>query len=82
MKKMNIPDTAVVVPHRELSPETLLGVIEQFISRDGQDSGHVDISFEQKSNQVLRHLDDGKAVLVFDQKTNTCNIVVTDDMGR
>lgn len=70
----------VEIPHNQLSSEALQGVIEQFISKDGTDSGHVDTSFEAKISQVKKQLDSGRAVLLFDQKTGSCNIVSKDEL--
>ncbi len=78
-KKLKLPEHAVIVPHNELSPDALQGVIEQYISRDGVDSSHVDISFSQKAEQVTQSLKTGKAFLVYDQITNTCNIISKND---
>ena len=36
------------IPHRQLSDEALLGVIEEYISREGTDYGHREYSFEEK----------------------------------
>ncbi len=70
---------AVKVPHNRLSPEALKGVIEQFISRDGTDSGHIEISFEKKFSNVKKQLDSGRAVILFDQTTGSCNIISNDE---
>lgn len=80
MKKIKQPQTSVVIPHKELSHEALMGVIEQFITRDGTDSGHIDISFDRKVEQIMHQLDSGKAVIVFDSKLESCNIVSKDDL--
>lgn len=71
----------VVVPHHNLSVSALLGVIKQYISRDGIDSSHVDLSFEDKVEQVRSNLESGKALLVFDHRTQSCNILSKTDPG-
>ena len=76
---MNLPENAVIVPHNKLSKEALQGVIDQYISRDGIDSSHVDQSFEQKSEQVRESLKTGKALLIYDQVTTTCTIISKND---
>ena len=47
-------DTELIIPVDQLSPEALSGVIEQYIARDGIDSGHVEDSFEVKREAVRR----------------------------
>ena len=71
--------TAVKVPYNQLSPAALTGVIEEFVTRDGTDYGEVEVSLETKINQVLNQIKSGKAVIVFDQKTETCTILRGDD---
>ncbi len=71
--------TAVKVPYDQLSPEALQGVIEEFVTRDGTDYGEIEVSLKTKISQVLGQLKSGKAVIVFDQKTETCTILKSDD---
>lgn len=72
-------EVSVVIPYKKLSNTALLGVISQFVSRDGIDSSHVDISFEEKVLQVKENLEKGRAFIVFDHKTESCNIVSKND---
>ncbi len=70
---------AVKIPYKQLSSEALQGVIEEFVTRDGTDYGEYEISLETKISQVLKHLKSGKAVIVFDQKSETCTILKSND---
>ncbi|MBU8910258.1 MAG: YheU family protein [Desulfobacterales bacterium] len=67
------------IPYDQLSPEALQGVIEEFVTRDGTDYGEIEVSLETKISQVLGQLKSGKTVIVFDQKTETCTILKSDD---
>ncbi len=69
----------VKIPYDQLSPEALHGVIEEFVTRDGTDYGETEAPLETKVAQVLAQLKSGRAVVVFDQKTVTCNILRNDD---
>ncbi len=69
----------MIIPYGKLSPEALQGVIEQFITRDGPDSGHSDVSFERKVEQVKRQLETGTALILYDETLHSCNIVSRDD---
>ena len=66
---------AIKIPYTELSPEALHGVIEEFVTRDGTDYGEIEVPLETKIAQVLGQLKAGKAGVVFDQKSATCNII-------
>lgn len=70
---------AVKIPYGQLSPEALQGVIEEFVTRDGTDYGEIEVPLETKVAQVLAQLKSRKAVIVFDQETETCNILSSDD---
>ncbi len=70
--------SALKIPYDQLNPDTLHGVIEEFVTRDGTDYGEVEVSLETKISQVLGQLKSGKAVIVFDQATETCNILRSD----
>jgi uncharacterized protein len=66
----------IVVPHTDLSPEALTGVIESFVLREGTDYGERDVPFETKVLQVRRQLDRREAEIVYDQSTESIDIVV------
>ena len=67
----------VVIPHRELSPEALRGVMESFVLREGTDYGEREVSLEQKVAQVLRQLERGEAQIIFDATLQSVDIVVS-----
>lgn len=70
-----VPLEPVVVPHTDLSPELLRGVIEAFVLREGTDYGAVEMSLEQKVARVVRQLEQGKAEISFDPNDETVSIV-------
>jgi uncharacterized protein YheU (UPF0270 family) len=63
----------------KLSTEALQGVVEEFISRGGTDYGAIEASMETKVRQVKCQLENGIAVLVFDDETETANIFLAND---
>jgi hypothetical protein len=73
--------TGLIIPFNELSPEALQGVIQEFVTRDGTDYGEREIPLDTKVQKVMNQLHSGKVVIVFDQKTETCNIVSKDALG-
>jgi uncharacterized protein YheU (UPF0270 family) len=66
----------VEVPHGELSPEALRGVVESFVLREGTDYGERDVAFETKVQQVLRQLERREARIMFDPVTESVDIVL------
>jgi uncharacterized protein YheU (UPF0270 family) len=68
----------VEIPWRTLSPESLRGLIEAFVGREGTDYGLVERDLEEKVEDVLGQLRRGEARVLFDPETETTNIVLTD----
>ncbi len=65
----------MIIPFEKLSEETLENLIEEFVSREGTDSGYVKGSLEQNVTRVKGLLQKKLAFIVYDEKTETCNIV-------
>ena len=63
------------IPHRQLSPTALRAVVEEFVTRDGTDHSSV----EHRIELVLRQLDVGDVELHFEPKTETCNILPSNE---
>lgn len=72
----------VEIPHGELSPEALNGVVESFVLREGTDYGERDVPLEQKVDAVRRQLDRGEARIVFDPATESIDIVTVPPRER
>ena len=70
------PLPPIVVPHTELSPDALMGVIQSFVLREGTDYGAQEVAFDTKVEQVRRQLERREAEIVFDQNTESIDIVV------
>ena len=68
-----------IIPVNKISSEALQGVIEEFISRDGTDYGEIEASQETNFRQVKYKLENGLAVLIFDDEAETTNIFLNDD---
>ena len=71
------PEPPVIVPHEELSPDALRGVIEAFVLREGTEYGERDVSLDVKVSQVMWQLQRGEAQIVFDLESEEIGIVVT-----
>lgn len=69
----------MIIPHQQLSADALNALVEDFVTRDGTDYGTMEVSLAQKSRQVIRQLQQGKIVIVYDAATETCNIVRKED---
>ena len=68
-------EAGIEIPFARIDPETLQRMIEEFVSRDGADWAESGCALEDKVQQVLRQLRDGQVRVVYDQKSQTANLV-------
>jgi uncharacterized protein YheU (UPF0270 family) len=68
----------IPVPHTELSPDALRGVIESFVLREGTEYGEREYSLDEKVTHVMRQLERREAQIVFYPATETIDIVVVE----
>jgi uncharacterized protein YheU (UPF0270 family) len=63
------------IPWNQLSAQVLHGLIEEFITREGTDYGEREFSLTEKVDQVKTQIKRGDVVIVFDEKSETCNLL-------
>ena len=71
----------VAVPHTELSADALVGVIKEFVLREGTDYGEREFTLEQKIAHVRAQLESGDARILFDPDSASIDIVKTPRRG-
>jgi hypothetical protein len=64
-----------VIPHDQLQPETLRALVEEFVTRDGAIHGHADVPIESQISTLLRQIQAGAAVIVYDQASESCSVI-------
>ena len=75
-KSVGLKEEGVVIPYEQLEPETLQNLIQEFVTRDGNDWGDVEGALENNVGQVMQQLRNREAKVVFDLKSETANIVI------
>ncbi|HTQ98673.1 MAG TPA: YheU family protein [Candidatus Acidoferrum sp.] len=70
------------IPHTALEPDTLRNLVEEFVTREGTDYGPNVYSLDDKVRHVLRQLDRGTVVIVYDGGTQTCHIETRERLNR
>ncbi len=65
----------MIIPYEKLTRAALQGLIEEFVTRDGTDSGYTKKSLEENVEMVKKQLQRGEAFIVYDEVTQTANIV-------
>ena len=65
----------MIVPYEKLSPAALRGLIEEFVTRPGTDTGYTKGNLEDNVDLVMKQLKLKDIFIVYDEKTQTANIV-------
>ena len=63
------------IPYQKIPNEILINMIREFIMREGTDYTHRDINIEEKIEQVLKQIKDGRVVITFDAETESFTII-------
>jgi len=64
----------ITVPHQSLATATLRKLVEEFVTRDGTDYGEQEVPLPKKVEEVLRLLDRGEVVILFDDETGATHV--------
>jgi len=72
----------MIIPFRQLSDDALRGLVEEFVTRDGTDYGEHEMPMSRRVAQVLKQLERGEVVILFDPDSGSCNIVSKADLSR
>jgi len=73
-------DEPVVIPPEKLSREALEGLVEGFVLREGTDYGQCDHSLDDKRAAVLRQIENGEVVIVYDVGNDSCDLRLRRDL--
>jgi uncharacterized protein YheU (UPF0270 family) len=65
----------MLIPHDQLTPDTLKALIEEFINREGTDYGEQEIPMKTKASEIMRQLDEGSIVISYDAQSETCTLL-------
>ena len=63
------------IPYQQIAPETLRRMIQEFVTRDGVDWADSGCTLDDKVEQVLQQLHSNRVKVVFDQTSQTANLV-------
>jgi uncharacterized protein YheU (UPF0270 family) len=72
----------MLIPLESLEPATVRSLIEEFVTRSGAVHGHDEPSLPDMAEAVYSQLKAGKAVILFDEKSESCTIVVKETPFR
>ncbi len=64
----------MIIPWQGIAPETLENLIREFILREGTDYGEIEISLDEKIEQVKALLVSGEAVIMYSELHESVDI--------
>lgn len=64
----------MIIPWQDIADDTLDNLIREFVLREGTDYGTVEISLQDKVDQVKAQLATGEAVIVYSELHETVDI--------
>ncbi|WP_032094081.1 MULTISPECIES: YheU family protein [Pasteurellaceae] len=64
----------MIIPWQTLKEETLLNIVESFVLREGTDYGAAELSLEQKTQNLLTAIRQGKVVIVWSELHQSIDI--------
>ncbi|EGA66767.1 YheU family protein [Vibrio brasiliensis] len=64
----------MIVPWQQIEPETLDNLIREFVLREGTDYGNVEVSLQDKVDQIRSQLESGEAVVVYSELHESVDI--------
>jgi uncharacterized protein len=74
--------SVINIPVEALSDEALLGVIDDYINREGTDYGLRDTDLAQKRAAVRNALASGRAVITYDPNSRTTTVIARESLPR
>ncbi len=70
----------VEVPYKQIEPEALRSLIEEYISRDGTFYGDKVMPMDQKVDMVIGQLESGEATITWNLSLQTGDIALKKDL--
>ncbi len=68
-------ENKMIIPWKQIEPDTLRNLIESFVLREGTDYGESEKTLEQKVQDVKRQLERNEVILVWSELHETVNIM-------
>ena len=65
----------IEIDYQLVTLDTLDNILAEIVLREGTDYGEAEVCFEHKKQQLFQQLSSRKAKLIYDSKTNQCDIL-------
>lgn len=70
----------MIIPHRQIDPEALQNLLEEYATRDGTDYGEREVSLEDKVASLRRQLEKKTVVIWFEPGEESVNLILSEDI--
>ena len=74
--------THIEVPAGQLSEQAIMGLVDEFITREGTDYGAYEHTLAQKRASVLRQLKRNEIAIVFEFESESTTLVSREELAR
>ncbi len=71
----------MLIPHQMLEADTLIRLLEDFVTREGTDNGD-DTPLETRVERARRALEKAEAVIVFDPDSQQCQLALREEVPK
>ncbi len=72
----------MIIPHQQLSADTLHALADEFVSREGTDYGVNERSQQSKIKQVIAQIERGEAFILYSELHESCTIISKQAMQQ
>jgi len=69
----------MIVDPKQLTQESLLGIIDNFILREGTDYGMHEATHVQKRESLMTKISEGEVLIVFDTESESVTLLVQEE---
>jgi len=70
----------MIIPWDSISDDALVGIIEEFITREGTEYGAVELSLAEKVDQIRIQLKNRQAQIAYDAELGTVSLIVQAEL--
>ncbi|WP_043316915.1 YheU family protein [Microbulbifer sp. HZ11] len=72
----------MIIPYKQLDPDTLQNLLEEYATRDGTDYGEREVSLTDKVANLRRQLDNKTVVIWFEPGEESINLILAEDLPK
>lgn len=69
----------MIIPPESLEAETLIAILENYITREGTDYGEHELDLSTKTNMLKRQVIAGEVLIIFDSLSESLNLMTREE---